>query len=56
MKPDKIRTILNMLFLIGALASIVISFAVDDRKVFPYVCCATICVKLMEFFFRFTHL
>lgn len=55
MNPDKIRNILNILFMIGALVSIIIYFAVDDKKVFLYVCGATIFVKLMEFFIRFTH-
>ncbi|NDV81460.1 hypothetical protein [Bacteroides sp. 51] len=55
MNPDKIRNILNILFMIGALASIIIYFAVDDKKVFLYVCGATIFVKIMEFFIRFTH-
>lgn len=55
MNPDKIRHILNMVFLIGALASIIVYFAIDDKKVFLYVCGATIFVKLMEFFIRFTH-
>jgi hypothetical protein len=41
--------------MIGALASIVIYLAVDDRKVFFYVCGAAIFVKLMEFFIRFTY-
>lgn len=55
MNPDKIRNVLNILFMIGALASIIIYFAVDDKKVFLYVCGATIFVKIMEFFIRFTH-
>jgi hypothetical protein len=44
-----------MLFLIGALASIIVYFAVDDKKVFLYVCGVAIFVKLMEYFIRFTH-
>lgn len=55
MNPDKIRTVLNMIFLIGALVSIILYFAIDDKKMFLYVCGATICVKIMEFFIRFTH-
>lgn len=50
-----IRNILNTLFLVGALASIIIYYTVDDKKVFFYVCGATIFVKLMEFFIRFIH-
>ena len=56
MNPDKIRNVLNILFLILALASIIIYFAAkDDFKQFIYVCGAAIFVKLMEFFIRFTN-
>lgn len=55
MNPDKIRTFLNIIFLIGALASVIVYFAIADKIIFFYVCGATICVKLMEFFIRFTH-
>lgn len=55
MNPDKIRTVLNIIFMIGALVTIIIYFATDDKKLFLYVCGATICVKLMEFFIRFTN-
>ncbi|MDE6348839.1 MAG: hypothetical protein K2L60_09370 [Bacteroides sp.] len=56
MNPDKIRNVLNILFLILALASIVIYFvAGEDFKLFAYVCGAAIFVKVMEFFIRFTN-
>lgn len=55
MNPDKIRNVLNILFLILALAAIITYFAVDDFKIFIYVCGAAIFVKLMEFFIRFTN-
>ncbi|MCD8262095.1 MAG: hypothetical protein LUD15_11980 [Bacteroides sp.] len=55
MNPDKIRNILNILFLIGALCSLLTYFLVDDKKVFIYVCGAAIFVKMMEFFIRFTN-
>ena len=55
MNPDKIRYVLNILFLILALASIIIYFvAKDDFTLFIYVCSAAIFVKIMEFFIRFT--
>jgi hypothetical protein len=41
--------------MIGALVSIIVYFAADDRKVFFYVCGAALFVKLMEFFIRFTN-
>ena len=51
MNPDKIRNVLNILFMVLALAAIIIYFAAkDDFKLFIYVCGAAIFVKLMEFF------
>ena len=56
MNPDKIRNVLNILFMILALADINVYFAArDDIKLFIYVCGAAIFVKLMEFFIRFTN-
>lgn len=55
MNPDKIRNILNVLFLVLALASIIVYFAVDNFNLFIYVCGGAIFVKLMEFFIRFTN-
>ena len=56
MNPDKIRNVLNILFMILAVAAIITYFvAKDDFKTFIYVCGAAIFVKLMEFFIRFTN-
>ena len=57
MNPDKIRNVLNILFMILALATIIVYFVVgmEDFKMFIYVCGAAIFVKLMEFFIRFTN-
>ena len=56
MNPDKIRNVLNILFMVLALAAIIIYFAAKyDFKLFIYVCGAAIFVKLMEFFIRFTN-
>ena len=56
MNPDKIRNVLNILFLILALASIIVYIVARDYfKLFIYVCGAAIFVKLMEFFIRFTN-
>ena len=56
MNPDKIRSVLNILFMILALAAIIVYFvAKDDFKLFIYVCGAAIFAKLMEFFIRFTN-
>ncbi|MBQ8866546.1 MAG: hypothetical protein IJ013_02330 [Bacteroidaceae bacterium] len=53
MDTYRIRTILNIVFLIGAVASIICYFAVDDWHVFFYVCSASLFVKLVEFLLRF---
>ena len=50
MNPDKIRNVLNILFMILALV-----VGKEDFKMFIYVCGAAIFVKLMEFFIRFTN-
>ena len=56
MNPDKIRNVLNILFMILAVAAIITYFvAKDDFKMFIYVCGAEIFVMLMEFFIRFTN-
>ena len=56
MNPDKIRNVLNILFMILAVAAIITYFvAKDDFKMFIDVCGAAIFVKLMEFFIRFTN-
>lgn len=56
MNPDKIRSVLNILFMVLALAAIITYFvAKEDFKIFIYVCGAAIFVKVMEFFIRFTN-
>ena len=57
MNPDKIRNVLNILFMILALAAIITYFVVgkEDFKMCSYVCGAAIFVMLMEFFIRFTN-
>ena len=54
MDNDKIRNILNILFMIGALVSIILYFTLgDDKTVFFYVCGASLFLKMIEFVFRF---
>ncbi len=54
MDNDKIRNILNILFMLGALASIILYFILgDDKTVFFYVCGASLFLKMIEFVFRF---
>jgi len=50
-----IRNILNILFIIGAVVSVILYFAVEDKHIFYYVCGASVFLKLMEFFIRFTR-
>ena len=53
MYPDKLRTVLNVLFMILALAAFITYFVgKDDLKLFLYVCGAAIFVKMIEFFIR----
>ena len=54
MTPQKLRSILNTLFLIGAGAAIITYFAAD-YKTFIYICGAAIFVKVVEFIIRFTN-
>ena len=44
---DRIRTVLNVLFMIGAFISVILYFTV------VYVCGASLFLKMMEFVFRF---
>lgn len=54
MDTDKIRAVLNVLFMIGALISVILYFTLgEDKTVFFYVCGASLFLKMMEFVFRF---
>ncbi len=55
METDKIRNVLNILFLVLAVASVIVYFTVDDFTVFLYTCGAAIFLKVMEFFIRFSN-
>lgn len=56
MNPDKIRTILNLIFMLLAIAAVIVYFvAKNNFSLFIYTCGAAIFVKLMEFFIRFTN-
>ncbi len=54
---DKIRTILNILFMLMTAVAVVMYFTIDpeDTMLFVYVCGVAICIKLMEFVIRFIH-
>lgn len=54
MDTDRIRAVLNVLFMIGALIPFILYFALgEDKTVFFYVCGASLFLKMMEFVFRF---
>lgn len=54
MNPDRIRAVLNVLFMIGAIASFILYFSLgEDKTVFFYVCGISLFLKMMEFVFRF---
>ncbi len=54
MDTDRIRAALNVLFMIGALISVILYFTLgEDKTVFFYVCGASLFLKMMEFVFRF---
>ncbi|MBQ7350304.1 MAG: hypothetical protein IJW56_05415 [Bacteroides sp.] len=53
MDTDTIRRILNIVFMVLAVASVITYFVVEDFTTFIYVCSAAIFVKLCEFFLRF---
>jgi len=54
MSTDKIRYYLNMIFLVLAVASVIVYYAADFRT-FIYVCSTAIFVKVIEFIIRFTN-
>ncbi len=54
MNIDKIRNILNILFMIGAVVSVILYFSIgEDKTLFFYVCGASLFLKMMEYVFRF---
>lgn len=52
MDRDKIRTVLNTLFLIGALLSLILYFAMEEKHAFFYVCAVSLFLKMMEIVLR----
>lgn len=55
MSTEKIRNILNLLFMILAVVAVILYFTIDDKHPFFYTCATAIFLKLMEFFIRFTR-
>lgn len=52
---DKLRQVLNAVFMIGAVITIILYFAVDDKHAFFYVGILSLCIKMAEFIVRFTR-
>jgi hypothetical protein len=53
MNTEQVRNILNIVFMVLALAAVICYFVADNFLVFIYVCAAAIAVKLAEIFIRF---
>ena len=53
MDTNKIRRILDIVFMVLAIVSVITYFVVEDYTTFIYVCAAAIFCKLCEFFLRF---
>ena len=54
MGTDKIRYYLNMIFIVLAVASVILYYVADFRT-FIYVCSTAIFLKVMEFIIRLTN-
>lgn len=54
MDIDKIRNVLNIIFLVLAVAAVILYFTASF-KVFMYTCAAAIFFKGVEFLIRFTN-
>ena len=53
MDQAKIRLILNTIFMIGAIASVIIYFAFpEERSLFMIVIMTSLAIKIVEFFIR----
>lgn len=54
-KIDKIRYILNILFLVGTVVTIILYFCTDGGKPFFYAGFITIATKVFEYILRFVY-
>lgn len=55
MNPDKIRNVLNILFMILAVATVIIYLVSDNLNLFIIVGSTAIFLKVMEFLIRFIN-
>ena len=53
-KINQIRTVLNIVFMIGAVATIILFFTDVNQTVFFYVCATSIIIKMIEYALRFS--
>lgn len=54
MNHQKLRNILNFIFIILAAATIITYFACDNIMIFAYICTTAIVIKMVESVIRFT--
>jgi len=54
-KINLIRTVLNIVFMIGAVATIILFFTDVNQTVFFYVCATSIIIKMIEYALRFSQ-
>ena len=52
---DKIRFFLNILFLIGVVATLLLYFIPDSREAFFYAGFTTLSIKVVDFILRFVY-
>ena len=52
---DKARYILNVLFLIGVIATLIIRITIGEGPAFMYVGFTTLAIKIFEFILRFVN-
>lgn len=52
---NKIRRILNILFMIGAIVTIILYIACDNREPFFYAGFISLAIKVLEFILRFVY-
>ena len=52
---DKIRNILNILFYIGVVATIILYIATDGGKPYFYTGAVTLSIKILEYILRFIY-
>lgn len=52
MDKDEIRNLLNILFIIGTIVTIILYFALDNPQPFYYACAVSLAIKMTEVILR----